>query len=397
MEFIIQPQNDENVGHLILKILDDEYGKFSIMNIAVAFAKSSGLNHLAESIRTFAEKGRFVKIIVGIDHEGTSIEALEILLSLSSTNIQVWINHVTEGFVTFHPKMYLFENDSKAMAIIGSNNLTQGGLFTNDEVSISVEFDLETGKDRENLNKLKSSCNYWSDEHSGNCMLLTGDVLSRLIEGNYILSERVLIAKNVAKNGHQSTTQDLPNLFRKSKINRKAPKKFANITSHESTVADTTLAYGPNQMGFVMTLQKTDVGSGQTTPGTSRRSPEIFIPLSARDAFPEFWGWMDSFSQDQSKPGKYDRLNVRMRIGGNIANVNMMTWPDKHDFRLRSEVLRKAGNIGDILRIEQPPMSTDYDYYVEIIPAGTTDYDTYLSLCDQITRNSTRRWGYYRS
>ncbi len=34
-----------------------------------------------------------------------------------------------------------------------------------------------------------------------------------------------------------------------------------------------------NFRGFVMTLQKTDVGRGQTTAGTSARSPEIFIPL----------------------------------------------------------------------------------------------------------------------
>ena len=30
-----------------------------------------------------------------------------------------------------------------------------------------------------------------------------------------------------------------------------------------------------------MTLQQTDVGTGQVTEGTSRRSPEIFIPLVA--------------------------------------------------------------------------------------------------------------------
>ena len=41
---------------------------------------------------------------------------------------------------------------------------------------------------------------------------------------------------------------------------------------------------------FLMTLQRTDVGVGQTTTGTSRRSPEIFVPLSARDAAPALLG-----------------------------------------------------------------------------------------------------------
>lgn len=144
----------------------------------------------------------------------------------------------------------------------------------------------------------------------------------------------------------------------------------------------------------VMTLQRTDVGVGQVTKGTSKRSPEIFIPLSARDADPGFWGWPAQFTRDKRKRGKMDRVGVIMRIGTRVVKVNMMTWPDKHDFRLRGEYLRSAGNEGDILYIERADGSSGFTYYVEIIPRGTARHAAYLAKCSNAVRNSKRLWGY---
>ena len=138
-----------------------------------------------------------------------------------------------------------------------------------------------------------------------------------------------------------------------------------------------------------------DVGIGQTTKGTSRRSPEIFIPLAARDAQPDFWGWSGAFAADPERPGKRDRKGVRIRLAGEIVAVNMMTWPDRHDFRLRSEALRSAGNVGDILRMEKVGPEAAYEYYVEVIPRGTSQHPVYLALCRQSVRNSMKEYGYY--
>jgi hypothetical protein len=84
-----------------------------------------------------------------------------------------------------------------------------------------------------------------------------------------------------------------------------------------------------------------------------------------------------------------------MRIGADVVDVNMMTWPDKHDFRLRCEALRSAGNVEDILRIERANGKKGFTYYVEIIPQGTMHYAQYLSLCQNAVKNSQKKWGYY--
>ena len=100
--------------------------------------------------------------------------------------------------------------------------------------------------------------------------------------------------------------------------------------------------------------------------------------------------------EDPRTPGKLDRHGVRMRLASEVINVNMMTWPAKHDFRLRSESLRSAGNIGDILRLERAvDPNADYEYYAEVIPQGTTQHPVYLALCRNSVRNSQKRYGYY--
>jgi hypothetical protein len=148
-------------------------------------------------------------------------------------------------------------------------------------------------------------------------------------------------------------------------------------------------------MGFLMTLQQTDVGHGQVSAGKSRRSPELFIPLAARDYTPGFWDYPAKFVPDTTRARKMDRHGVKMWLAAQIIQVNMMTWPVKHDFRLRSEALRSAGTVGDILRMEKTVAATGFEYAVYIVPKGTQEHRHYLSLCVNAVRNSKKLWGYY--
>jgi len=83
-----------------------------------------------------------------------------------------------------------------------------------------------------------------------------------------------------------------------------------------------------------------------------------------------------------------------MRLGGQVLPVNWWYNPDKRDYRLRNEQLRSAGNVGDILRIEIADGKAGFDYYVEVIPKGTSLFAQYVALCTQPVRNSEKKWGY---
>ena len=84
-----------------------------------------------------------------------------------------------------------------------------------------------------------------------------------------------------------------------------------------------------------------------------------------------------------------------MRLLNEVISVTIMTWPPKRDFRLRSSALRRAGNVGDILRIEKVESPTDHEFDAEVIARGTSRHSETLALCRHAVRNSQKRYGYY--
>jgi hypothetical protein len=57
---------------------------------------------------------------------------------------------------TFHPKVYAIEGPEHATFIIGSGNLTKGGLFTNYEAACLVDLDLHDNGDVSFLNDVRA-------------------------------------------------------------------------------------------------------------------------------------------------------------------------------------------------------------------------------------------------
>lgn len=402
MELIIHPFSQRALGDFLKDLLIGETQGYHTFQAAVAFAKLSGVQHIREALRQFVEHGGFIRLVIGIDQYGTSLEALSALLETIQSQGDIWINHDEAQYVTYHPKMYFFEGDERGFLIVGSGNLTQGGLFSNDEASAAYELDFANEVDREMRSQIIAALDGWCDPQTGTAHLLSVEFLETLVTGGYVKSESELKREIIEERGEREKIEgDVEEKEQKTRLfghrlGRKRPARQGVQRQEKFDVqADETKVVAVN--GFVMTLMQTDVGVGQLTPGTSRRSPEIFIPLIARDAFPIFWKWPDHFVEDPERAGKFDRFGVLMRLGGEIISVNMMTWPVKSDFRLRSGALRSAGQVGDILRIERVDASAGYEYYVEIVPQGTSDYDNYRSLCVNITRsNSKKMWGYYR-
>jgi HKD family nuclease len=409
MELVHQPARSNRLGDFLQANL---VGSWHTFRAAVAFVRRSGTRHLVTRLREFSKTKR-AELIVGIDLQGTSKEGLEDLLHATGPGGRVLVFHNAIA-ATFHPKIYLFKSDTAAEVLIGSGNLTEGGLFTNYEASVRLRLDLTNQAHNSFLTNIESVLDVWADLSSGTALVLDESLLTKLVALGYVPVE-VLSAPEVAeesivggfeeqeeKASEQEEVEPVERLFASLAIPR-APSPPAAETQSLRTPTSATSAPSPGRLpapaaavtGFVMTLQQTDVGVGQTTRGTSRRSPEIFIPLAARDAEPEFWGWDDQFVEDRTKPGKFDRTGVKMRLGTETVTVNMMTWPDKHDFRLRSEALRSAGDVGDILRIEEVDPSSGFEYYVEVIPQGTTQYAIFLALCTNPVRNSRKRYGYY--
>ena len=398
ISLVHHPDGPKRLGDLLIENLAAP--KWTHFRAAVAFVKNSGVIHLKEPLRNFLLKGD-AKISAGVDHAGTSLEGISELLDALGQKGQAWIVH-NEYRSTFHPKIYLFSNRTHAECFIGSGNLTEGGLFRNYEAFVHLQLDRSTQDHQDVLSKIENLLDDWTNTGKGTALRLTPELIKELARAGYLPTEAQI----------RQVTEEAETKIKQTTPHAKAKKLFASIAPKSAPKAPAQAKPQPlgnagakstpsgrptvgTRHGFVMTLQQTDAGVGQTTAGTSRRSPEIFIPLAARDADPSFWGWQALFKQDAAKPGKYDRHGVRMRLGTKTILVNMMTWPDKSDFRLRNADLRDAGSVGDIMRIEKSDGKAGYAYNVEIVRAGTPEHTKFQALCTQTVRNSKKRWGYY--
>jgi HKD family nuclease len=402
---IYHPDGPKRLGDLLVENLS--CNRWTDFRAAVAFVKNSGVKHITTHLRRFLVKG-VAKISAGVDVAGTSLEGLTGLLDALGAKGEGWVFH-NEAKSTFHPKIYLFSNASSAECLIGSGNLTEGGLFTNYEAFVHLQLDRSNPGDLEFITRVEKLLEDWTNPAAGTSLKLTPALIKDLAEAGYLPTEaQIRQATDEAKKKIKGTAAlaQAKKLFACVKI-KPAPYlavndiKAAAKPTRGQAESKAGASFVPT--GFVITLQKTDVGHGQTTKGTSRRSPEIFIPKVCVHANPGFWGWPNLFKPDPNWTGpidtqgygKMDREGVTMRLGAQTLSVNWWYNPEKIDFRLRNESLREAGNVGDILRIETTDGQGGFNYYVEVVPQGTSLFAQYLAIAKEPVRNSQKKWGYY--
>ena len=110
---------------------------FTSAVFSVAWIKRSGLRLIEREVRAFTARAE-LRVLVCIDARGASTEGLRAVLDLGMTARVV---HSPTGGI-YHPKVYLFRGLTTANVIIGSSNLTSGGLLNNYETAADIGLDL---------------------------------------------------------------------------------------------------------------------------------------------------------------------------------------------------------------------------------------------------------------
>jgi len=150
--------------------------------------------------------GTNLVITVGIDLGGTSREVLEELLRW---NCSTFIFHNTIARATFHPKIYLFETSTSATLFVGSNNLTDGGLYTNYEAAARYDFTLPA--DAAEYDSLISQLDQFLNPKGATVRRLDAELLQTLITRGELPSEPQA-RRNTARStqGRAADTASLP-------------------------------------------------------------------------------------------------------------------------------------------------------------------------------------------
>lgn len=155
------------------------------LDIAVAWVRASGMVYLADRFANFLRHGGVLSVIVGIDLENTTREGLQALLDLEQHgNCRTYVYH-NEADSVFHPKLYLWRNEEEARLIVGSNNITQSGLYINVEAGLQIDVTVDDPVVGQTLDALSS----WKSDEGGLAKRLDAALLAQLIAGGYVPSE----------------------------------------------------------------------------------------------------------------------------------------------------------------------------------------------------------------
>ena len=182
---VLQPSNAE-MGEIIKVLLSSQNPSYNKVWLVSAFANAQAIQRIAPNILEAKAREVNINIVVGFDVKSTSAEALKRINSLGVKSV---LFHNARGGHTFHPKIYLFEATGKrAEVFIGSNNLTDGGLYTNYEVSTRTTFEFPT--DNEEYIQFFASLEIFLNPVGPTAQILTNELIKILVKRGEVPTEK---------------------------------------------------------------------------------------------------------------------------------------------------------------------------------------------------------------
>lgn len=149
LELLLQGVTDASHASAIRKILLTP-GASRVL-ISVAFMRERGVRFIENELSAVAA---LTTVFVGVRNDITTVQAVRRLLELK---IAVFAVDTGSRRTIFHPKLYFIESPTEARAIVGSANLTRGGLRNNVELSTLVRLNLADAQDKAFADAIKSA------------------------------------------------------------------------------------------------------------------------------------------------------------------------------------------------------------------------------------------------
>ena len=311
------------------------------LRMAVSYVRWSGLGLLAAKIEEFLKHRRELETIYGIGNGVTTPDSLLYSLYLQ----QLYSTHIYAGVIddkyqnaTFHPKFFEFKFEKKTIAIIGSGNITAGGLLTNTEIAFQVEL----ADDHQLITVLDDA---WKAFES----------LAHPIDIPEIRKLRDQQALGSEIDTEQDHTDD-------------ASKPFTNVIRQSLLSKLDPLTVKPKKLY----LQILEYETGAQIYGGDA-GYQVQLPVATLAAF-------FGVAPDQTQKASF-------HFGSDVIEVNLTHFGNKtHRVRLRpiKDIHRPA-----IVIFERISMN---DYNCTIVPPN--QYDAVLtSKCTEQTRAGARKWG----
>ena len=365
------------------EVLDSD--EFSELYICVAFSRVGALQRIRPGLDKFNRRDGRVKAVFGVDHMGTSRQALEFALNHFD---EVFVCHHPSPFVTFHPKIYSAVGALAADMLIGSSNLTSGGLETNFEAGVRLRY------------RLPEEQQLYHDAISGfreilghpNTLRLDGDLLAALDARRLLLDEESNQGRTgQGAAGQHDDDQDEEPLFPRTAV--AAPSPLPKPTRRHRPATGRPAATGRGVESPVVVAPR--VLLIQVKP---HHNGEILLSKSAVNQNKGFFGWPfkaqtvpklainPAYPQRDPDPVTdwtvYDTTgNIRVAISN--YGLNTVYYKRRAEIRITvAAELRDAIPPYSILKMTSV-MSAGRDYLCDVFPPGSPQFNEYIPLCNQ--------------
>lgn len=206
--------------------------------ISVGFMNESGLVALESALSPIA---KHTTILTGIRNGITSVQGLRKSLELGCTTYVVDTGSRT---VLFHPKVYVSRNANEARLIVGSANLTYGGLNSNIEASLYMEMDLTEADNNSLIADLEAKIDGMIAEYPDHVFHVADTVMvDHLLDSGRLVDESIRQAPTTAGSSSRRDLDTIPRMKLKTKsIARHQAEPFPRKVREEAIPQSPTVA-----------------------------------------------------------------------------------------------------------------------------------------------------------
>lgn len=130
----------DNISRKLVDVILPAIEQSQECRIAVAFVSAGGFSLVEPAFRQCLQKGGYAEFLVGLDLSATDPQALWTLYQISQTEPNMACYCFSELGISavYHPKLYVMKASDMATILVGSSNLTEGGLRENVEVNALI-------------------------------------------------------------------------------------------------------------------------------------------------------------------------------------------------------------------------------------------------------------------
>lgn len=344
VHMVLQPFEDgcSLYDELKRRLADEKLTEFTAV---VAWAKQSGLQRIGSLLQSFRARGGKARILLGVDEGGASIEGLRSAIDEFDRALVLF----DSASGTFHPKLYQVAGDNTSIVIIGSNNLTKGGLFSNYEAGVCIELDLAREADLQLHNVINQYVRRL--EADATSRPLTTELIDQLLaDGSFHIGHEAGAKKTIADDDSLGISRRLgkaSSLFGQSQHKKKrdpAPVHGAAPTSRKEReqIHDGTLEEGGSTAEVVARWSKQLTRSDSGRPRTGSQTTAALRFTKARHPIDQTRWFRERLFGDeawQPDPSRAGREIARIRFDVTIGGVPRGT----HELPIKHDAVREAG------------------------------------------------------